>query len=214
MVHTPICAILASHLLVTSYLRDCLSKLNVDSAPTILSAHNLSSSCAGLESGTVILVDISDLPYPLSSYLETFQGASFLGMGQLRSIADTAALLMAGFAGFVSYADVPSSLALAIRAVVRGEIWTSPEVMRAYIALTSRRIKIAGDGSEMLTRRESDILELLRKRYSNKEMSEFFGVAESTIKFHVSNIFSKLNVSRRGDLSRSASVSRATPKIA
>jgi DNA-binding NarL/FixJ family response regulator len=214
MERQPICAILASHLLVISYLRDCLSQLNIDSAPTILSAHDPKSSCGGLEPGTIVLVDLYDLPYPVSSYLETFPGASFLGMGERRSIVDTAALLMAGFAGFVLHADVPSSLALAIRTVVRGKIWTSPEVMRAYIALTSRRIKITGNGCEMLTPRESDILELLQKRYSNKEMSEFFGVAESTIKFHVSNIFSKLNVSRRGDLSRSTRVSRAKAEIA
>jgi DNA-binding CsgD family transcriptional regulator len=214
MERQPICAILASHLLVSSYLRDCLSKLNVDSAPTILSAHNPKLSCGSLEPGTIVLVDLYDLPYPVSSYLKTFQGASFLGMGDLRSNVDTAALLMAGFAGFVLYADVPSSLALAIRTVVRGKIWTSPEVMRTYITLTSRRIKIAGNGCEMLTRRESDILELLQKRYSNREMSEFFGIAESTIKFHVSNIFSKLNVSRRGDLSRFARASRTKAEIA
>lgn len=207
-------AILASHFLVACYLRDFLAKVNVDCNPVILSAHDPSSSGTGLEAGTVVLVDLHDLPYPVSDYLETFQGASFLGLGWPRSIVDTAALLMAGFAGFVSYVEVPCSLASAVRAVARGETWTSPEVMRTYITLTSRRVKITENGCEMLTHRESQILELLQKRYSNKEMAEFFSISESTIKFHVSNVFAKLHVSRRRDLSRSAPVNRPMANIA
>lgn len=198
-----VCALLASHFLVTSYLQDLLKKLDVDCDPVILSAHNPSSSGAELEPGTVVVVDLQDLPYPVSAYLETFQGAPFIGLDLQRSISDTASLLMAGFAGFVPYSDVCSSLALAINAVARGDTWTSPEVLRAYVALTSRRAKTTGNGLEVLTPRESQILELLRKRYSNKEMAEFFRISESTIKFHVSNVFAKLNVSRRTDLSRS-----------
>jgi DNA-binding NarL/FixJ family response regulator len=50
---------------------------------------------------------------------------------------------------------------------------------------------------EALTRREVEILRLLAAGYSNREISEAFGVQEGTIKNHVSNILSKLGVRDR-----------------
>lgn len=207
-------ALVTSHFLAASYLRELLAKLNIDPDPIVLSARDPKSSGVDLGPGVVVLVDLYDLPYPVGAYLDAFHGAAFLGLDQPRTILDTACLLLTGFAGFVSYSEIPASLDLAIRAVARGETWTSPEVMRAYIALTSRRTSTIENGVEMLTPRESQILELLRKRYSNREMAAFFGISESTIKFHVSNVFAKLNVNRRRELSQHLPVIRLTAKIA
>ncbi len=49
----------------------------------------------------------------------------------------------------------------------------------------------------MLTPRESQILELVKRRLSNKEIAGIRRVQESTVKFHLSNIFSKLRVPNR-----------------
>jgi ATP/maltotriose-dependent transcriptional regulator MalT len=51
-----------------------------------------------------------------------------------------------------------------------------------------------------MTKRETEIVELIRHRLSNKEIANILNVAEVTVKFHVSNIFSKASVDRRRDL--------------
>ncbi len=50
---------------------------------------------------------------------------------------------------------------------------------------------------EILTEREKEILNLMAKGYSNKEIGDVLFIAESTVKKHSSNIFEKLEVKRR-----------------
>src|SRR5258708_39188676 len=53
-----------------------------------------------------------------------------------------------------------------------------------------------------LTAREGQVLQLLMRRLTNKEISNALSISERTVKFHVSNILSKLQVvDRRGLLS-------------
>jgi len=40
----------------------------------------------------------------------------------------------------------------------------------------------------------------VKRRLSNKEIGVSLNIRESTVKFHLSNVFSKLQVNRRGDL--------------
>lgn len=52
---------------------------------------------------------------------------------------------------------------------------------------------------ESLTEREKDILNLLRKGISNREIGELSGLAVTTIKWHIKNIFAKLGVTSRAE---------------
>jgi DNA-binding CsgD family transcriptional regulator len=72
--------------------------------------------------------------------------------------------------------------------------------LRIYVDLTSARNSIRATGIATLTVRENQILDLLRRRYSNKEIANHFGISESTVKFHVSNVLTKLNVNDRRDV--------------
>jgi DNA-binding CsgD family transcriptional regulator len=51
-----------------------------------------------------------------------------------------------------------------------------------------------------LTERESEVLSLILAGKSNKEIAAAFSIGESTVKFHVSNIFSKYDVGSRAEL--------------
>lgn len=51
---------------------------------------------------------------------------------------------------------------------------------------------------EPLTKRESEILNALSHGLSNIEIADRFRIAEATVKTHVSRLFSKLGVKRRG----------------
>jgi LuxR family transcriptional regulator, maltose regulon positive regulatory protein len=51
--------------------------------------------------------------------------------------------------------------------------------------------------TESLSARESDVLKLIAEGLSNKEIARNLAIAPATVKSHVKNIFTKLNVERR-----------------
>jgi DNA-binding NarL/FixJ family response regulator len=53
-----------------------------------------------------------------------------------------------------------------------------------------------------LTRREREILALVSEGHSNRELAQMMWVTEQTVKFHLSNIYRKLDVSNRTEASR------------
>ncbi len=58
------------------------------------------------------------------------------------------------------------------------------------------------DADVGLTRREREILALVSEGYSNRELAKMIWVTEQTVKFHLSNIYRKLDVSNRTEASR------------
>lgn len=61
----------------------------------------------------------------------------------------------------------------------------------------SRDENHAASGPGLLSPREQEVLLLLRKGKSNKEIARDLGLSEATVKFHLKNIFAKLGVSNR-----------------
>jgi DNA-binding NarL/FixJ family response regulator len=67
------------------------------------------------------------------------------------------------------------------------------------------------DFSPGLTRRELEILQLTAEGYSNAELARMLWVTEQTVKFHLSNIYRKLDVSNRTEASRWAQLRGLLP---
>jgi two-component system, NarL family, response regulator LiaR len=117
----------------------------------------------------------------------------------LTSFADEDTMLPAVRAGAVGYLlkDVnPQDLVAAIRTVHDGETLLHPAVIRELVR------EVAGDGREPaaenpLTKREREVLALIARGRANKAIAFELGVAEKTVKTHVSNILGKLGVSDR-----------------
>jgi DNA-binding CsgD family transcriptional regulator len=64
----------------------------------------------------------------------------------------------------------------------------------------------AADISPGLTRREYEILQLVAEGHSNAQLARMLWVTEQTVKFHLSNIYRKLDVANRTEASRWAQV--------
>jgi DNA-binding NarL/FixJ family response regulator len=62
-----------------------------------------------------------------------------------------------------------------------------------------------------LTRRELEILTLVAEGHSNAQLARMLWVTEQTVKFHLSNIYRKLNVANRTEASRWAQVHGLLP---
>lgn len=102
-------------------------------------------------------------------------------------------------AGAISYLlkDVqPEELARAIRAAQRNEAVLHSEVA-AKLMQEFSSLRPADDPVEQLTDREMDVLRLIAKGQSNKEIADSLIISEKTVKTHVSNILSKLHLADR-----------------
>jgi DNA-binding NarL/FixJ family response regulator len=98
----------------------------------------------------------------------------------------------AGAAGCV-YKDVdPPALAAAIRAVHAGHVLLHPDVARLLSAAPP-----APPPAVRLTGREREVLGQLARGRSNREIARDLGMAEKTVKTHVSAILAKLGVQDR-----------------
>jgi DNA-binding NarL/FixJ family response regulator len=115
--------------------------------------------------------------------------ASVIVLGKESSTEYYLELLFLGVVGFVAYDHVPDELPRAIRSVARGGVWMTADAVEE---LGRQRRLLAGrrhGGS--LTRREMTVLGLLQRGFCNKEIASALGVSVSTVKFHLTNIFTK-----------------------
>jgi DNA-binding NarL/FixJ family response regulator len=113
----------------------------------------------------------------------------------ITSYTEPAAVLPAVRAGAVGYVykDVdPPALAAAIRAVHAGHVLLHPDVAALLVAGEQRRPA----GAELTPRERQILVELSRGR-SNREIARALGLAEKTVKTHVSAVFTKLGVQDR-----------------
>lgn len=99
-------------------------------------------------------------------------------------------------AGAISYLlkDVEAEeLAQAIRDAYEGRSTLAPEVAQVLIQAHIRPPQIGHD----LTDREIDVLKAMTDGLTNREIAMTLAISHSTVKFHVSNILSKLGVESR-----------------
>ena len=88
-------------------------------------------------------------------------------------------------------------LAQAIRAAHAGRPTLSPEATEALIrSATAATTGQRHDGYD-LTPREKDVLGLMAQGFTNPEIARYLSISRSTVKFHVSSILAKLEVSGR-----------------
>jgi len=95
--------------------------------------------------------------------------------------------LKTGASGFVVKSMNLTQLFEAIRRVHAGERHIPPELA----------LRLSERGFSPLSERETDVLTLIAKGQSNKEIASALGVTEGTVKLHVTNILTKLEVNAR-----------------
>jgi two-component system, NarL family, response regulator LiaR len=105
------------------------------------------------------------------------------------------AAVRAGAAGYLLKDVQPRDLAEAIRTVMRGEALLNPAVAAKLMQEFAQEARPAA--SQSLTEREMDVLRLIARGRSNKEIALDLGVAEKTVKTHVSSILGKLQLADR-----------------
>jgi NarL family two-component system response regulator LiaR len=113
----------------------------------------------------------------------------------LTSVLEDASVVGAVRAGAIGYLlkdTQAEALCQAIKAAAAGQVQLTPKATARLMQAVS-----APESPEALTERETEVLRLLARGYSNKQIAHSLNNTEKTIKTHVSRILSKLGVQSR-----------------
>jgi NarL family two-component system response regulator LiaR len=104
--------------------------------------------------------------------------------------------IQAGARGFILKDTSPEEMLRAIREVDRGNLWLSPEIKRMLMRKTASP-KPSARFTDAPTERELDVLKLICLGNSDEDIAEELVISKATVRFHVTNILSKLQVKNR-----------------
>ena len=113
----------------------------------------------------------------------------------LTSFADPDLVLDAVDAGAVGYLlkdAEPDNVVGAVRAAARGESPLDPRAARAVLTSRSRPAP-----ASVLSGREKEVLVLVAEGLANKQIARALGIAERTVKAHLTSIFNQIGVTDR-----------------
>ncbi|TXS56995.1 response regulator [Streptomyces sp. t39] len=108
--------------------------------------------------------------------------------------SDTLPAIEAGATGYLLKDAPRDELFTAVRAAAEGRTVLSPAVASR---LVSRVRTPVAPGVEQVSAREKDVLELVAKGTSNKEIAAELFISEATVKTHLTHIFAKLGAKDR-----------------
>jgi DNA-binding NarL/FixJ family response regulator len=107
-----------------------------------------------------------------------------------------------GAAAYCLKTAEPDDLAAAIRQSFEHSIYIADVRRPGGVVPPAPTLRAVRDTVPDLTRRELEILQLVAEGHSNLQLARMLWVTEQTVKFHLSNIYRKLNVANRTEASR------------
>ena len=127
-------------------------------------------------------------------------GGHVVALGVPEDEIEVIACAEAGVAGLVTLEGSLEDLEAMLESVGRGETLCSPRMAAALL----RRVATLADGNgaesaATLTARERQVMQLLERGLSNKEIARELHIEPTTVKNHVHNILEKLHVRRRAE---------------
>jgi DNA-binding NarL/FixJ family response regulator len=137
-------------------------------------------------------------------------GVRFLALSVSDAPEDVVAVIRAGARGYVTKTIGPAELAANIHKIADGDAVFSPWLAGFVLdAFNDGDAPVAGDPQlDQLTPREHDVLLLLARGYTYKEIAGRLHLSVKTIETHVSNVLRKLQLSNRNELTRWAAKRR------
>jgi DNA-binding NarL/FixJ family response regulator len=109
------------------------------------------------------------------------------------------AAMRAGARGYILKEAGEDEVLRAIRAVASGEAIFSPSIARRLVHFFSTPFRHTDPVFPELTEREREILDLIARGVSNPEITQQLQLSPHTVRNHISNIFSKLQVADRAE---------------
>ncbi|MBP0456980.1 response regulator [Streptomyces montanisoli] len=109
--------------------------------------------------------------------------------------SDTLPAIEAGATGYLLKDAPREELFTAVRAAAQGRAVLSPAVASRLVSRV--RTPASAPGAEPLSAREREVLELVAKGSSNREIAKDLFISEATVKTHLTHLYAKLGVRDR-----------------
>ena len=107
------------------------------------------------------------------------------------------AALKAGASGYLLKRSTPEEVRQAIRDVRSGGAPMSAEIARRVVEAFHQPLRPAAVDDVKLSKRETEILELLTKGLANKEIADRLDISVETVRVHLRRVYEKLHVHSR-----------------
>lgn len=148
------------------------------------------------------LVDLETLHVPpagfLSALVQRMNGAPVVALGGRWPSTLESRLLEVGLKGFVRFEEL-RCLPRVLSDVAVGKLVFTDDALKLFAHRASGWSR-SRQVQPVLSRKEVKVIERIRNGLSNKEIADVEGLSERTVRFHVRNIFQKLGVSQRSEL--------------
>jgi len=155
----------------------------------------------------VVLIDVTqgvDL-FDVRSIAAGWPDVALVALGLNEQRQEVIQCGRAGFAGYIARDASIDSLCETLSEIVEGRLACPPEIAGGLLRALFRKEPRSQEDSELdlaLTRRESEVLELLGRGLSNKEIGDELCLSVATVKHHVHHVLEKLKLSRRAQAMR------------
>ena len=152
----------------------------------------------------VVLLDVHMPDGGGLTVLKRAPGPAYLVLSVSDAAEDVIALIRAGARGYVTKNIAGAELAEAIERVRGGDAYFSPRLAGFVLdAFASRPVVEEDDPAvDSLTRRELEVLRLLARGYTYKEIAQRLFISVKTVETHASSILRKTQTSNRHQLTR------------
>ncbi|MGH8958066.1 MAG: response regulator [Acidimicrobiia bacterium] len=126
---------------------------------------------------------------------------AFLALSASDAAPDVVGVVRAGAAGYVTKNISPAELADAIGRVAAGEAVFSPR-LAGFLLDTFADLPPADPELDLLSGREREVLQLIARGYTYREVGAELFISIKTVESHVSSVLRKLQLSNRNELTR------------
>lgn len=146
----------------------------------------------------------------LAALVGTLPDVRFLALSVSDAPEDVIAVIRGGARGYVTKSITGPELTTAVRRVADGDAVFSPRlagfVLDAFAATTE--VADVDEDLDRLSQREREVLRLIARGYTYKEVGKALFISVKTVETHVSAVLRKLQLSNRHELTRWATARR------
>jgi DNA-binding NarL/FixJ family response regulator len=211
--------IVDDHAMVRSGVR---AELGAD-VDVVGEAADVADAVAGIRAAgpDVVLLDVHLPGGGGRAVLETLRaelpGVRWLALSVSDAAEDVIAVIRAGARGYVTKTISGPDLLAAVRRVADGDVVFSPRlagfVLDAFAAsgpaaVPAPAVDAPDPGLDLLSAREREVMQLLARGYTYREIGARLFISVKTVESHASNVLRKLQLSNRNELTRWAATNR------